>query len=156
MGLSLLLAGSALSKEDCLSAVWATNIKGLSILTSGPTSMVSAHNLLYSSRTAELLHYYREEYDIVLIDSPPMLHMSDARVLAKFADAVILVLRLGRTTRDEALTAQKRFADDGHPVLGVVMNDWQPKDKSTYSTYKRYADAYAKPPLSTKPEPVDA
>jgi len=156
LGLSLLLAGSSLSKENCLSAVLPTNIKGLSILTSGPTSMVSAHNLLYSSRTAELLHYYREEYDIVLIDSPPMLHMSDARVLAKFSDAVILVLRLGRTTRDEALTAQKRFADDGHPVLGVVMNDWHPKDKSTYSTYKRYADAYAKPPLSTKPEPLDA
>ena len=72
----------------------------------------------------ELMQRLRRDFDNVLIDSPPMGQISDARVLGRLADSVILVLRAGRTTRDAALAATQRFAEDGTPVLGTILNDW--------------------------------
>ena len=68
-----------------------------------------------------------EEFDTVLVDPPPMMQLSDARVLERMADAVILVLRAGLTTRDSARAAKEHFLEDGTPVLGTVLNGWDPK-----------------------------
>ena len=52
-----------------------------------------------------------------------MLQMPDARILSRRADAVVLVTRAGKTTRDARLVARQHFQEDGTTVLGVVMND---------------------------------
>jgi len=76
----------------------------------------------------------REEFHTIIIDSPPMLQMPDARVLGKAADAVVLVVRSAETTRDEAAAAALRFTEDGTRVLGSILNEWDPR-KSSHAGY---------------------
>ena len=108
------------------------------LLPSGPTPP-SIAGLLYSPRTREVLQQARQEFHTVLIDSPPMLNLADARVLAKLADGVVLVVRAAQTTREAAAAAAERLREDGSRVLGAVLNEWDPR-RSGYSGY-----AYAHP-----------
>jgi capsular exopolysaccharide synthesis family protein len=110
------------------SAAMARNrtIPNLTVITSGPPSL-DATSLLHSPRVKELLENLRKDYDMVLLDTPPMLQMSDARVLGRLADGVIIVTRAGHTNRDDVVAARQRFAQDGTPVLGTILNDWNPR-----------------------------
>ncbi len=94
-------------------------------------------NLLYSARLPKLLERFREEFEVILIDSPPMMHVPDARVLARVAGAVVLVIRAGQTSRDTAASAKQRFAEDGTSVVGTILNDWNVKEASGPS-YRKY------------------
>jgi capsular exopolysaccharide synthesis family protein len=107
-------------------AVRETRVANLFLLPSGAESAAST-NLLYSERMAGLLELFEKEFDTVLIDTPPMMQIPDARILGRLADAVILVLRAGRTTRDAAQAARARLTEDGTTVLGAILNDWDPK-----------------------------
>jgi Mrp family chromosome partitioning ATPase len=89
-----------------------------------------------------LLSYLRAEFDTVLLDTPPMLQMPDARVLGRLADKVIMVVRAGHTTKDASLAATQRFSEDGTQVLGTILNDWNPK--SAPNGYYGYYDKYSK------------
>jgi polysaccharide biosynthesis transport protein len=115
-----------------------TEIPGLSVLTSGPETF-AATSLIYSSHMSDILNYVRDEFDTVLIDTPPMLQISDARVLGRLADRVILVVRAGHTTRDSAIAARQRFSEDGTKLLGTILNDWNPKSATngSYGYYKK-------------------
>jgi len=118
-----------------------TQVPGLYVLPAG-SGTVSIANLLHSPRMTELLGRLRREFDNIMIDSPPMPQLSDARVLGRVADAVILVMRAGHTTRDAALAAAQRFGEDGTPVLGTVLNDWNPKINTGYGYYSHYSNYY--------------
>jgi len=106
----------------------------LYLLPSGPATL-SISNLLYSERMMELLDRLRSEFATVLIDSPPVMYISDARVLGRLAGAAILVIRAGQTTRDAAVSTKQRLVDDGIAVLGTVLNRWEPKSKHQYENY---------------------
>jgi polysaccharide biosynthesis transport protein len=123
--------------------VQATEVPRLYALPSGPAEY-SASNLLHSPNLVELLNKLRGVFDAVLIDTPPMLHLSDARVLGKLSDAVILVLRAGETTRDAALAARQRFREDGTLVLGAILNGWNPAVNGYGYDYKYYDSYYAR------------
>ncbi len=85
------------------------------------------------------------EFDMVFIDAPPMIHLADARVLGRLADGVILVVRAGRTTRESALFATQRFADDGTRILGTILNSWDPSKSPGYGYaygYEEYANYF--------------
>ena len=103
-----------------------THVPRLFLLPSGP-GCVNVSRLFYSPRMVELALRLRNEFDTVLIDTPPVLHVADARILSRLADAVVLVLRAGRTTREAAAMAVQVFEADGVPVLGTVLNDWNPR-----------------------------
>ena len=77
---------------------------GIDLLASGPLPP-NPSELLSSNRTAEVLNTLRVEYDIVLVDSPPMLPVTDALVLSRRVDAVLLVSVAGATTRKEVVRA---------------------------------------------------
>ncbi len=100
--------------------------------------------LLYSPRLAEFIAAAREQADIVVFDTPPMLQIPDARVLGRSADALILVVRAGRTAVETATMARQRCEDDGINVLGAILNDWNPNTTSadgyrrSYHSYSRY------------------
>lgn len=111
--------------------VQTTEIAGLCLLPGGSTGMTPS-NLFYSPRMLELLKRLRAEFDMILIDAPPMIHLADARVLGRLADGVVLVVRAGQTTTDSALFAAQRFAEDGTRVLGTVLNSWDPKTSRPY------------------------
>jgi succinoglycan biosynthesis transport protein ExoP len=86
-----------------------------------------------------LLERLRKEFDMIMIDAPPLIHLADARVLGRNADGVILVIRAGQTTTESALFASQRFAEDGTRVLGTILNNWDAKSSQSYR-YQEYGD----------------
>ena len=85
--------------------------------------------LLFSSKLEKVLRRLRDQYDIILIDTPPLLQMSDARLIGIHTDAVILVVAQN-TDRDAVLLAKMRLAEDGSHLLGAILNNWDPKTTS--------------------------
>jgi len=144
-GLSdVLWAGTHLETVPILDLVRETEVSSLSLLPAGSRGNTIPSNLFYSPRMLRLLTRLREEFDMIMIDAPPMIHLADARVLGRLADGVILVVRAGETTTESALHARQRFAEDGTRVLGTVLNSWDPKTSPRYG-YGSYHDyrAYA-------------
>ncbi len=119
-----------------------TEVPGLCLMPSGP-AVSNASNLLYSPRLAEVIRATRGEFDYVLIDTPPMLQLADARIISQHCDTVILIVRAGKTTRDAGRAARQKFSQDGTPVLGVILNDWIP-GLNGYGYDSKYYDRYAK------------
>ena len=134
-GLTTYLTGQVPLDEDAIDELIVdSGVPGLSIMPSGP-GHESFSALLHSERLTELLQLLRPRFNSIVIDTPPVLQVPDARILARRADAVIVVARAGRTTRDALLLAKQRFADDGVPVLGAILNDWHPKSDPTAVYY---------------------
>jgi polysaccharide biosynthesis transport protein len=102
-----------------------TKMEGLNVITAGEPRQ-GAGILFYSPGFPKLLTKWREEYDLVLLDSPPALPITDARVMGFLSDGVVLVTRAGQTTRDELRAIQERFAEDRIPLVGCILNDWDP------------------------------
>lgn len=108
-----------------------TAIPGLSLLPSGPsTEQIST--LLYSSRMQDLMNRFRQDFDYVFLDAPPVLGFSDARVLGHAADAVILVARANQTDPNSVREAAGRFLMVGIPVLGTILNDCNQRSLGQY------------------------
>ena len=141
-------SNNPISTCGLLQIVRHTDVPGLDLLPSGKAREIPSH-LLYSPRIAELLQRLREEYDLVLVDSPPTMQFADARVLGRIADAVVLVIRSGQTTFALAHLALQRFAEDHTRVLGTVLNSWDPRSSEgtdyAYS-YREYAQRYTGQP----------
>jgi capsular exopolysaccharide synthesis family protein len=137
-GLSDLLLGKRPPEGTGLIA---TAHERLAVLPAG-TETTGVSSLIHSPRMEELLKRMRQEFDAVLIDTPPMLQIPDARVLGKLADGVILVLRAGQTMRDAAHAATQRLMEDGSNVMGTVLNDWDAKKAGGYSYGYGYGDYY--------------
>lgn len=142
-GLCDVLAGNMpVDAAEALAAT--TEYGGLHVLPAG-----SCHerisNLLHSPRMSELLQRMRRKFDMVLIDTPPMLPMPDARVLGRLVDSVILVVRAEWTTKQTAAAASQRLMDDGTCVLGTVLNEWHPRKQKfgAYDTVSRRGPARA-------------
>ena len=93
----------------------------LSLLASGPLPP-NPSELLSSKRTAEVLGSLQAEYDIVLIDAPPVLPVTDALVLSGRVDATLLVAVAGATTRSEAARAVELLRQVDAPLVGAVLN----------------------------------
>ncbi len=120
-----------------------TAIPNLSVVSSG-TGDEEVVELLHSQRMSELLARLSQEFDLVLIDTPPMLHMADARIFAGHADGAILVLRAGSTSRDEAATARDLFEHDRVRMVGTILNGFDPQREGRggyYKSYYRYQQA---------------
>jgi polysaccharide biosynthesis transport protein len=116
-----------------------TEISGLYLLPAGD-STTNTTRLLHSPRMSELFGLLRREFDMVIVDAPPILQqLADARVLGHLADGVILVIRAGQTTIESALFATERFAKDGTRVLGTILNGWDPKTGGRYGYGGYYA-----------------
>jgi capsular exopolysaccharide synthesis family protein len=124
-----------------------TAVPGVTLLPSGEPKAGTA-NLLHSRRLNELIELARQQFDVVLLDTPPMLHIADARIAGVLADGVVLVIRSGQTSRESALAAKRQLAEDGIPIIGMALNDWNPKVAGYYgyeAYSKYYASYYAKP-----------
>jgi len=118
-----------------------TQIPNLYVMPAGPARS-NLSRLVHSGRVKELLQRFRGRFDTILIDSAPVLTVPDARILGRSADAVILVIRAHRTQHESAFAAVRSFDEDGTPLLGTILNDWNPKRSphgKAYSPYGAYA-----------------
>jgi polysaccharide biosynthesis transport protein len=99
-----------------------TNVRGLSLLPCGalPTN---ASNLLSGVRMRVLLAELAKSFDLVILDTPPVLATADAGILASIADGVLLVVRAGQTDRVAAKRAQQQLVNVGARIVGTVLND---------------------------------
>ena len=113
-----------------------THIENLYVLPRG-SRPANPTELLHSEVLADLLDRLREEFDLIVIDTPPMLTVADAAVLSNLADGYLLVLRAGKTPRQAAIEAVKQIEHVHGKVLGVVLNDVNPKERG-YRYYHHY------------------
>jgi non-specific protein-tyrosine kinase len=110
-----------------------TQVANLKVLTSGPVPPNPAE-ILGSQRMQELLASLRGSAEYVLIDTPPIIAVTDAAVLAPRVDGVLLVVNAGKTRRDLAVKARDMLKQVNAPILGVVLNN-ATIDKSAYQYY---------------------
>ena len=148
LGLRDVLRGSIDASAGPLEAFCQqTTIPNLSVVTAG-SGNEEVTELLHSPRASALLARLGEAFDLVLIDTPPMLHMADARIFADHADGVILVFRAGVTNLEQAHAAHDIFVHDRVRILGTILNDFNPAREGKgqyYESYYRYSQAAEAP-----------
>jgi polysaccharide biosynthesis transport protein len=115
-------AGRTDSGRPVTDVIRATNVRGLSLLTCGalPTN---PSGLLSGVRMRVLLQELAKSFDLVILDTPPVLATADAGILASLADGVLLVVRAGQTDRTAAKRAHQQLVNVGARVVGTVLND---------------------------------
>jgi len=141
-GLSDALLDEGSGKITLDSVVRSSAVPGLYVLPGG-SEPANISRLLHSTFLDSLVELARSEYDFVLIDSPPMMGMADARLLSRNADGVILISRAGETSPEQLTEAKERLADDGTPVIGTILNgcDLRVEDPAYVNHYNSYAGA---------------
>jgi len=134
-GLTSYLAGDALLEA----VITKTGIANLSVVTSGPTPPNPAE-LLASRRMREFLDAVVERYDMVLLDSPPVLAVTDASALASMMDGVIFVVGSGKIPFAALRRAKAQIEAAQGRILGVVVNQFDARATDGYSKayYQRY------------------
>ena len=135
VGLSSYLSG--LCKEV---AIQETEVSKLSIITSGPIPPIPSE-LLGLDRFRELVTALHGNFDVVVIDSPPVMPVSDSLVLSQVADATVVVVRSGKTTFEVLERGLKALHSVGTEVKGLVINAADPK-RGAYAYYEDYGYGY--------------
>jgi capsular exopolysaccharide synthesis family protein len=145
---SVLMGTSSLAK-----AIQKTNIEMLDVLPCGPLPHNPAE-MLNSQAFLDVVKEASQHYDQILLDSPPIVPVTDARILGASADVTILVLRAEKTTRRMAEFAREAMFSVGASVLGCVVND-VPRGKDGYGYYyyaygygRTYGSAHVEKPKS--------
>jgi capsular exopolysaccharide synthesis family protein len=136
-GLAELIIGET-SFED---AVHDTGVPNLAIIASGRFPPNPAE-LLGSARMQEILHEAKARFDVVLLDSPPLLAVTDAAVLSTMVDGVALVIRTERTKRDAVRRAIGHVRSVRGRLLGAVLNDVDMRSGAYYGSYGHYYYSY--------------
>jgi capsular exopolysaccharide synthesis family protein len=130
------LASAIRGDCDLSAAIQMSGVPGLWILPCGPRPSNPAE-LLTSPRFQEMLQEIRSKFDFVIVDTPPVLVVTDPCVVAPRVDGVVLALRLARNVRPSAERARDVFASLGANVLGVVVNGvGDGRQVYGYSTYQ--------------------
>lgn len=134
VGISTLLLGET-SIDD---AVKTTEVANLYMLPCGPVPP-NPGELIHTERFKQLLDKLNEKFDLVILDSPPLLAASDAAVLSTLVDGVVYVTRFKKTTKDLAQRMIRGLRDVNAPILGAVLNDVNLESRAYgYYAYKRY------------------
>ncbi len=123
-------------ETDPLSLLQETKVPGLRVLTSGPLPP-NPSEMLGSARMKELLDVLSREADIIVLDTPPVLAVADAAVLASETDGVLLVVDAGSTQREMARRALASLEKVHARLLGVVLNRVSER-QAGYSYYYYY------------------
>jgi capsular exopolysaccharide synthesis family protein len=142
-GLTDLITDPTLS-GNLADLVHPTSVPGVSLVHSG-TSVDNAAELV-ATKGASLLEQARSLADVVLMDTAPLLVVSDASELLPAVDAVVLVARVHRTTRESARRSSELLDRAEIPVLGVVLVDTQSQGMDYYGRQYGYGPPHARPP----------
>jgi capsular exopolysaccharide synthesis family protein len=147
-GLSNILEGKA-ELDDCAVN---SKIPRLAVLPAGPTPR-NPLTLLTGKRFLELIEYARASYDLVLIDSPPLLAVVDTRILREMADMLVFVVRAGATPPQAAVRSLQTLRG----AAGVIFNGVSPGSFRRYYYYDAYSRyAYGDDLMDADEEPTRA
>ncbi len=122
MGLSEMLGG----RIDANQAVVPTGVSNLWIVPAGNFGATPAE-LLMNTRFRQALDTYARTYDLVIIDTPPVLDHNDAMAVSALAAATVMVLRAGAHTEEQIVDAVKRLKRAGGNVVGASSTPWSAK-----------------------------
>ena len=133
LGLSSLLTRQA----ELDKAVLPTKVDNLSILTAGPIPPNPAE-LLSSKAMERLITQLRGQYDIIILDAPPLLQVADSRITSKLTDGVVMVVGCTTSDRQRVIKAKEQLELAEAKILGVVLNRRELTDDSAYQYYYSY------------------
>lgn len=136
-GLSGYLSGQYALDE----VIQKTDIDGLDMLPRG-VAPPNPSELLMHKRFSDLIEYAAEHYDLVIIDTPPILAVTDPAIIGNHAGCLLLVARFGQTHKKELELTQQRFEQNGVDVRGVVFNGIVKKAGNRYGHYGYYNYEY--------------
>ncbi len=136
MGLSNIIT----TGQDPLSFIKKTDIPHLNILTSGPIPPNPAE-LLGSNRMHELMKIFTADFDRIILDSPPLIVVTDASILSTMCDGVILVVQANRTGLDIIQRGKELLQDVNSRIIGVVLNNMD-IERGRYFHYYPYYRYY--------------
>jgi len=132
-GLSSVLVGTTTLKE----AIEPTEVKGLDLLKCGP-DLPNPSEMLNSRTFAKLLEFLSNKYDRIIIDSPPVMPVTDTQILAAICDITLVVLRAEKSTRKCSQQAREGLLSVSAHILGAVVNDVSKKN-GRYGYYSGYS-----------------
>lgn len=151
VGFSTVLSGRA----SLAQALQETSFPGLTVLTAGAVPP-NPSELLGSQSAKKLIAELRSRFDYVIVDSSPLLAVTDAAILAAGADGVLVMTRFGHTKRDQLAHAIGALADVGASVLGAVFTITPTSKRSGYSYDYKYYGEGAEQQSSIEPAPRHA
>lgn len=126
---------NVLTRQSTLAqAVQESEIPHLSVLTSGPIPP-NPSELLASAQMTELLKEMKKQFDMIIFDTPPILAVADAQILANQVDGTILVVSSGKTEKDAALKSKELLSNAQGKLLGVVLNNRKVEEGNYYYYY---------------------
>jgi succinoglycan biosynthesis transport protein ExoP len=128
----------------------APNIDKLSILTSG-TPPPNPTEFLNSQRMTDLIQAFRQEFDVVIFDCPPILPVTDAAILASKVDGAVIVYRVGKIARSALRRAKILLENVRGKVLGVVLTGLRAEISPDYEELEYYRYAYGHEPGRVSP-----
>ncbi|NNC90844.1 MAG: polysaccharide biosynthesis tyrosine autokinase [Akkermansiaceae bacterium] len=114
-----------------------------------------AAGILNSRRMSELIQDVKQRFDLILVDSPPILGVSDASVLASEVDLTMIVVQHRKLPRNMLLRVKQAIENVGGQVIGVVLNNVDVRSDSQYQYYTSYYTYYA-PSTDVAPTPTAA
>lgn len=148
VGFSTVLSGAASLDE----ALQKTRFPGLTVLTSGAIPP-NPSELLGSQSARKLLNELRAKFDYVIVDSSPLLAITDAAILAAGADGVLIMARYGHTKREQLSHAVGSLESVGAPLLGAVFTMTPTRGRAGYSyNYGYYGEYTAQSPPAREPD----
>ena len=122
----------------------------LSLLPAGPVPPNPAE-LLNGARARDIFADLRKRFDLVLIDSPPVLPVTDAAILSRYADATLMLAAAGQTRRGDLHRAVEKLDQVGAKILGIVLNK---VSRQTGRDYGYYGYSYGYKPYQAAVSPV--
>lgn len=127
---------NVLSRQTLLSnALQKTHLSdNLSVLTSGPIPP-NPSELLGSLAMEEMIENAKKHFDIVLVDAPPIIGLTDAQILSRWVDGVIIVARANQTKKEDLARAKKLLDQVQANVIGSVLTSYATKDTAYYYYY---------------------
>ena len=151
VGLTTVLVGQV----PLADALQPSSVSGLSVLTSGATPP-NPSELLQSRAMNDVIAKLRSEFDVIIIDAPPLLPVTDAALLTAQSDGALLVVRHGKTTKDQVRHSVERLEAVGGRILGVVLNMVPSRGAdSSYGYGYGYGYGYAPEPGRRKSDPAE-
>jgi capsular exopolysaccharide synthesis family protein len=150
-GISNLIAGTATFDE-----VSHRLPSGLTVVPAHPTD--DSSSLLGLDRLSHSIRNVAEQFDIILIDSPPVLAVSDSLVMAAGLDSVLLVVRGRKTSRRDLRKAKRALDRTRARIVGVILNEADPRDVDYYRPryQKYYRSDKQKPASSVKKKSIES